>query len=61
MRVITVNVLANKRSKMVENEFPGINVIRTEEIGSPTPTRGPRRDVIDEINDWIENNWTAAI
>ena len=43
-------------SKMIEGEFPGINVSL-----SGSKTTGPDSDVIDEINAWVQENWTAAL
>ena len=48
--------IAASLTKMIEAEFPGINVTT-----SGSKTTGPDSDVIDEINDWISNNWTAAL
>ena len=53
--------IADSIQSMIEAEFPGINVRRTEEIGVPTPTTGPDTAVIDEINQWVQDNWTAAL
>ena len=53
--------IADSIQTMIETQFPGINVRRTEEIGAPTPTTGPDSAVIDEINLWIQTNWTAAL
>ena len=43
-------------TKMIESEFPGINVTT-----SGSKTTGPDSEVIHDINDWISNNWTAAL
>lgn len=48
--------IAASLTKMIESEFPGINVTT-----SGSKTTGPDSEVIDEINDWISNNWTAAL
>ena len=48
--------IAASLTKMIEAEFPGIN-----ETTSGSKTTGPDSDVIDEINGWISNNWTAAL
>jgi hypothetical protein len=43
-------------AKMIEGEFPGINV-----SVSGSKTTGPDSDVIEEINAWISENWSAAL
>lgn len=47
---------------MIQNKFPGISVeIQREARGGSSSTTGPDHDVEDQINDWISNNWTAAL
>lgn len=53
--------IADTLQQMIEAEFPGINVRRTEESGEPTPTRGPDDVIIEEIDRWVQDNWTAAL
>ena len=53
--------IAGRLQDMIEARFPGISVRRTNEIGVPTPTVGPSRDVADEIHCWVQENWTAAL
>jgi len=53
--------IADGIQKMIETQFPDITVRRTEEIGAPTPTTGPDSTVIDEIDQWVQDNWTAAL
>lgn len=53
--------IADKLQKLIEGEFPGINVQRTEEIGEPTPTRGPVSDIVEQIDGWIQDNWISAL
>ena len=48
--------IAATLTKMIECEFLGINVTT-----SGSKTTGPDSEVIDEINEWISNNWTAAL
>lgn len=48
--------IAATLTKMIEGEFPGINVTT-----SGSKTTGPDSEMIDEINGWISNNWTAAL
>lgn len=53
--------IADSIQSMIENQYPGINVIRTEEIGASTPTSGPDQNVIDDIHAWIQENWTSGL
>lgn len=48
--------IAASLTKMIEAEFAGINVTT-----SGSKTTGPNSELIDEINDWISNNWTASL
>ena len=53
--------IADKLQQMVVIQFPGVTVQRTGMDGSPTPTRGPEIAVVEEINEWIQTNWMAAL
>ena len=55
------NRIAATISELVHNEFPGINVEEWIDGAVSSKTTGPDQDVIDEINDWIANNWTIAL
>ena len=45
-------------AKLIEGEFPGINVTTGETSKSVT---GPDEATRDEIHEWVENHWTAAL
>ena len=45
---------------LIRSEFPGIMVEVFNEIGS-SATTGPDSSVIDDINQWIQDNWTSAL
>jgi len=53
--------IADTLEAMIEDRFPGITIRRTPESGSPTPTRGPDCEVVDEIDAWVADNWMAAL
>lgn len=51
-------------SDIIRDEFPGIGVeIYSEAICSErsSSTSGGQAETRDEIDQWIENNWTAAL
>jgi protein gp37 len=53
--------IAARLETMLAREFSGIQ-IRTWRDGTGSGrTTGPDQDVIDEINDWVSRNWTAAL
>jgi hypothetical protein len=45
---------------LIECRFPGITVRRFSGIGS-AGTTGPDMSVIDEIDMWVCENWSAAL
>jgi hypothetical protein len=57
------NDLARQHGAKIVAALPGINVRYCEMIGhgNADNTTGPDQTVIDEINDWISENWTAAL
>jgi hypothetical protein len=50
--------IAASLAQMIRNQFPGIVV---EEMVLSGKTTGPDEVVIDDINRWIQDNWTAAL
>lgn len=48
--------IAGSLTSLIEGQFPGVNVVRSE-----GKTTGPDSGTVDDINDWISNNWTAAL
>ena len=56
------NAIVAKLSDMISRQFPGIEVKTwTETIGGSGSTKGPDQTVCDEIDQWISDNWTAAL
>jgi hypothetical protein len=53
--------IAKAISDLIRTEFPGINVEEWSDGNVSSKTTGPDESVIEEINDWIANNWTAAL
>ena len=53
---IDADRICSSLTKMIEGEFPGVNVST-----SGSRTTGPDSDVIEEINAWVQENWTAAL
>jgi hypothetical protein len=52
--------IADSLSQMVSLEFPGITIIRQNEIGG-RGVNGPDSAIVDDIHQWIEAHWTAAL
>ncbi len=52
--------ITDKIASMVEQEFPGIRVDRKPLIGTFRP-QGPDESVCDEIHQWVQDNWMAAL
>lgn len=52
--------IASRLTALIESEFSGINVDK-HTSGGISKTRGPEQSVIDEIDGWINENWTAAL
>lgn len=46
---------------LIENEFPGIRVEKYCDGQGSCATIGPEQSVCDEIDEWVSNNWTAAL
>ena len=55
-----VAIIVKNLGDSIASEFPGINIERWTD-GKSSSTTGPDRFVIDEINQWIENNWTKSL
>ena len=45
---------------LIRTEFPGIQTEKYAD-GHGSKTTGPDESVVEEINLWIEKNWTAAL
>jgi len=56
------NQITAELTGMIEREFPGITVREwTDTIGGSASTLGPDQSLCVEIDQWISENWTAAL
>lgn len=46
---------------LIRTEFPDIQTEKYVDGHGSSKTTGPDESVVEEINLWIENNWTAAL
>jgi len=46
---------------LIEGEFPNIETTIWNEGYGSSYISGPNQDTINTINDWIAENWTAAL
>lgn len=46
---------------LIRSEFPGIQTEKYVDGQGSSKTNGPDESLVEEINLWIENNWTAAL
>ena len=53
--------ISEKLCEMIERQFPGIQTDLWSDGDGSSKTTGPDDNVCDEINEWISNNWTAAL
>jgi hypothetical protein len=53
--------ISEKLCEMIERQFPGIETDLWSDGNGSSKTTGPDDNVCDEINEWISNNWTAAL
>ena len=53
--------IADRIGKMIEGQFPEIEVVRHSDGGISAATKGPDDDVIFEIDNWVSENWTKAL
>ena len=55
------DAISEKLCEMIERQFPGIQTDLWSDGDGSSKTTGPDDDICEEINDWISNNWTAAL
>ena len=55
------DAISEKLCEMIERQFPGIQTDLWRDGDGSSKTTGPDDDICEEINDWISNNWTAAL
>ncbi len=56
------DVIAKNIAMMIKEEFPSIEVeIVTGDGVGVCKTTGPDEETIEEIDRWIQENWTAAL
>jgi len=53
--------IANAICELIENQFPGIQTELWNECHCSSSTTGPNEDTVNDIDEWIELNWTAAL
>jgi hypothetical protein len=53
--------IANAICELIEAQFPGIQTELWMECVSSSATTGPSEDTVNDIDEWIELNWTAAL
>lgn len=53
--------IAGKLSEFAQREFPGVRTETHRDGSGSSATTGPNEDVVNEINEWIAENWTAAL
>lgn len=50
--------IAGDVAKLIAGEFPGINITTGE---TAKAVAGPDSAICDEIREWVESHWTAAL
>ena len=55
------DAISEKLCEMIERQFPGIQTDLWSDGDGSSKTTGPDDAICEEINDWISNNWTAAL
>ena len=53
--------IANAICELIESQFPGIQTELWMECHCSSATTGPNEDTVNDIDEWIELNWTAAL
>ena len=53
--------ISEKLCEMIERQFPGIQTDLWSDGDGSSKTTGPDDNICEEINEWISNNWTAAL
>lgn len=47
--------------ELISSEFPGISIVEHFDGQGSGKTTGPDQSVCDDINQWVSENWTAAL
>jgi hypothetical protein len=55
------DAISEKLCEMIERQFPGIQTDLWSDGDGSSKTTGPDDDICEEINEWMSNNWTAAL
>lgn len=55
------NRIVKNLGDLIRSEFPGIDINEYRDGGRSSKTTGPDEAVVETINRWIEENWTAAL
>jgi len=53
--------IASSICELIESQFPGIQTELWMECHCSSATTGPNEDTVNDIDEWIELNWTAAL
>ena len=55
------DAISEKLCEMIERQFPGIQTDLWSDGDGSSKTTGPDDNICEEINEWMSNNWTAAL
>ena len=58
---VMVQTIYENLSKMIEAEFTGICVLPFRDGEGSGKTVGPCDEIVNEINEWISDNWTQSL
>ena len=53
--------IANAICELIESQFPNIQTELWMDCHTSSSTTGPNQDTVNDIDEWIELNWTAAL
>jgi hypothetical protein len=53
--------ISDKLCEMIQRQFPGIQTDIWSDGDGSSKTTGPDDNICDDIDEWISNNWTAAL
>ena len=53
--------IVERLGNLIRTQFPGIQTEKYVDGQGSSKTTGPDESVVEEINLWIEKNWTAAL
>ena len=53
--------IASSICELIQEQFPNIQTELWMDCHTSSSTTGPNQDTVNEIDEWIELNWTAAL